>query len=226
MASGFGDYLRNFPLKPNGSTVHLYDGTEKYWQDGAYAILNIDTGSSDLQQCADAVIRLYAEYLYENEKYAEIHFNFTNGFRADYVKWAEGYRIKVNGNNVQWIKNAEKDYSYNTFRKYLNMVFMYAGTASLSKELMKVSLNDIQIGNVFIYGGFPGHAMIVVDVAEHKNGSKAILVAQSYMPAQDIHIVTNLSEPELNPWYIMDNTTEEINFPEWSFTKNELKRFK
>lgn len=223
---GFGAFLRGFPLKPKGSTVHLYDGTEKYWQDGAYAILNIDTGTTDLQQCADAVIRLYAEYQYKNKNYTNIHFNFTNGFRADYIKWAEGYRIKVVGNNVSWIKTCDADYSYNTFRKYLNVVFMYAGTASLSRELVSVPLTDVQVGDVFIYGGFPGHAMLVVDVAKNKNGSKAILVAQSYMPAQDIHLVTNLSNPEINPWYIIDSTTENIYFPEWSFQKNELKRFK
>ena len=90
-ASGFGAYLRKLPLKPEGSKVHLYDGSVKYWQAGAYAIIDMEIGKSDLQQCADACIRLRAEYLWRSKQYDAIHFNFTNGFRADYSKWAEGY---------------------------------------------------------------------------------------------------------------------------------------
>lgn len=100
--SGFGAYLRNLPLKPEGSKVHLYDGSVKYWQKGAYAIVDMEIGKSDLQQCADACIRLRAEYLWRTKQYSAIHFNFTNGFRADYTKWAEGYRISVKGNKTEW----------------------------------------------------------------------------------------------------------------------------
>jgi len=40
-----------------------------------------------------------------------------------------------------------------------------------------------------IRAGSPGHAMLVVDVAEDERGRRIYLLAQSYMPAQDIHIV-------------------------------------
>lgn len=223
---GFGQYLRNLPLKPEGARVKLYDGSTKSWQRGAYAVVDMEIGKSDLQQCADAVIRLRAEYLWHAKRYSDIHFNFTSGFRADYSKWAEGYRIKVSGNNVEWYKAAEEDYSYQTFRKYLDRVFMYAGTASLSRELAKVSIADIQIGDIFILGGHPGHSMIVVDMAEDTKGRKAILVAQSYMPAQDIHVVTNLEEKRISPWYIVDSNTRAFPFPEWSFSSEQIKRFK
>lgn len=223
---GFGLYLRNLRLKPRGYKVHLFDGSEKSWQDGAYAVVDMEIGNYDLQQCADAVIRLRAEYLYANKMYNDIRFNFTNGFRADYVKWAEGYRIKVSENDVSWYKSCGADYGYATFRKYLNKVFSYAGTASLSRELVSVPISDIHIGDVFIHGGFSGHAMIVVDVAESNDGLKAILVAQSYMPAQEVHIVTNLADRNLSPWYVISASTRSISFPEWYFSSTELKRFK
>ncbi len=225
-ADGFGLYLRNLKLKPYGYKVHLFDGSEKPWQNGAYAVVDIEIGNTDLQQCADAVIRLRAEYLYANAMYDDIHFNFTNGFRADYTKWAEGYRIKVSGNYASWHKITGADYGYATFRKYLNIVFSYAGTSSLSRELVSVPISDIRIGDVFIHGGFPGHAMIVVDVAESNDGQKAVLVAQSYMPAQDIHIVTNLRNYKISPWYVISASTKEISFPEWCFPTDELKRFR
>jgi len=83
-------------------------------------------------------MRLRAEYLWRNKQYNAIHFNFTNGFRADYSKWAEEYRISVKSNKTEWYKAGEPDYGYNAFRKYPNMVFSYAGTLSLSKELKAV----------------------------------------------------------------------------------------
>lgn len=45
--SGFGAYLRNLPLKPDGSKVKLYDGSVKYWQKGAYAVVDMEIGTSE-----------------------------------------------------------------------------------------------------------------------------------------------------------------------------------
>ena len=225
-ADSYGTYLRNLPLKRPGSPVMLYNGVEKGYQDGAYAIIDMEIGNKDLQQCADAVMRLRAEYLWHSKQYDKIHFNFTSGFKADYIKWAQGYRTKVSGNNVSWYKGADEDYSYATFRKYMDEVFMYAGTASLSKELIPVDPSDIRVGDIFIIGGHPGHAMVIVDVAADKYGNKAILVAQSYMPAQSIHIVTNLNNQQRSPWYIINSNTKYVSFPEFHFNINQIKRFK
>ena len=106
------------------------------------------------------------------------------------------------------------------------MVFSYAGTASLSQEMTSVKLAEARPGDVFIIGGHPGHAMIIVDMAQDSSGRKAILVAQSYMPAQDIHVVTNLNEKNVSPWYIYDEKTETFSFPEWTFNSGQIKRFR
>ena len=105
------------------------------------------------------------------------------------------------------------------------MVFSYAGTASLAKETTPVKLGDAQIGDVFILGGSPGHAMIIVDIAQDRNGRKAMMVAQSYMPAQDIHVVTNLNSEDISPWYIYNDDTLAFEFPEWTFQSYQIKRF-
>ena len=105
-AGGFGAYLRALPLKPTGSVVRLYDGRPKAWQRGAYAVVDMEIGAKDLQQCADAVIRLRAEYLWAAGRRDAIRFHFTNGFRADYARWADGYRIRVQGNAVEWYRGA------------------------------------------------------------------------------------------------------------------------
>jgi hypothetical protein len=221
----FGFYLHNLPLKPHGTDVFLYNGEIKS-NKVHVAVIDMEIGSLDIQQCADAVIRLKSEYLYARKLYGLIHYNFTNGFRADYAKWALGYRIDVKRNQVKWIKLAEISYEYKVFRQYLDVIFTYAGTYSLAQEMVSVTYRDIQPGDVIIRGGSPGHAVIVVDVALNKStGQKIFLLAQSYMPAQDIHVLKNPSDPKLSPWYEVNLTSETISTPEWEFKAEELRRF-
>ncbi len=122
--NSFTTYLRNLSIIAKGSKVLLYNGKEKANQAAAFAVVDMEIGNRDLQQCADAVIRLRAEYLWKHKRYTDIKFNFTSGFTAEYKKWAEGNRIKVSGNQVQWYASGKGvDYSYKTFRNYLDMVF-------------------------------------------------------------------------------------------------------
>jgi hypothetical protein len=221
----FTRYLRDLPLKPHGSDVHLYNGQVKTNRVHV-AVIDMDIGNRDLQQCADAVIRLRSEYLFANKRYGQIHFNFTNGFRADYLKWANGYRIEVRNSQARWVGTASVNFDYEVFRDYLDIVFTYAGTYSLEKEMVKTVIQNIRPGDVFIKGGSPGHAVIVVDVAVNPaTGKKIFLLAQSFMPAQDIHMLINPADTELSPWYEADPSAKQINTPEWDFYTNELRRF-
>ncbi len=225
-ADSFARYLRRLPLKSQGAEVKLYDGSSKR-NDGIYdAVVDLDIDPENLQQCADAVIRLRGEYLWGQKRYDEIHFNFTNGFRVDYSKWIGGYRIVVKGNKTSWIESASPSNSYNDFRKYMKLIFLYAGTLSLSKEILAVDYRDLKIGDIFIQGGSPGHAIIVVDLAVNiKSGEKVYLLAQSYMPAQEIQILKNPRNQDLSPWYVLDERAEFIETPEWTFKNTDLKRF-
>jgi len=220
----FGAFLRQFPLLEHGSDVFYFDGRKKK-KDVHEAVFDIDVGTKDLQQCADAVVRLYAEYLFSEKRFEEIGFHFTNGFFCDYLNWRNGKRIQVSGNNVRWIQSAAYDDSYENFRKYLETVFMYAGTISLSKELNNVIYDEIMPGDVLIQGGSPGHAVLVVDCAVDENGQKLVMFAQSYMPAQSIHILKNQGDPEISPWYRVDSGIDQIVTPEWTFKTTDLKGF-
>lgn len=205
--------------------VKYYNGDEKP-NKAAAAVLDMDVGTKDLQQCADAVMRLRAEYLYKTKQYNLLHFNFTNGFNAEYIKWRNKQRISVKSNKATWVNTNKESESYQSFREYLDKVFTYAGTASLVKELKPVSLKDMQIGDVFIKGGSPGHAVIVVDMAiNSKTNKKSFMIAQSYMPAQDIHVLINKNDLTISPWYELDGSAEQIYTPEWTFGKDELRRF-
>jgi hypothetical protein len=227
IAGSFQDWLRHLPLKPGKPDVYHYNGQPKRTQNVHAAVVDIDVGTRDLQQCADAVMRLRAEYLYAFGRYDAIRFNFTSGDSFAFNRWSQGYWPRIGGNKVTWQKNKAPGLSHASFRNYLNTVFTYAGSASLAKELHPVKdVADLQIGDVFIQGGFPGHAVLVVDAARNPlTGKKVFLLAQSYMPAQDIHILRNPESWWDSPWYDSD-FGEKLRTPEWTFTKNDLKRFR
>lgn len=225
-ANTFADFLQTFAVKPDGAKVYLHNGEEKYSQQYHAAVLDISTGKADLQQCADAVMRLRAEYLWGNQRFADIHFNFVNGFIADYARWRTGDRIWVKGNKTGWRSGSGETPGRAAFDQYLKQVFMFANTASLERELRPVQLSDIQIGDVLIKGGFPGHAVLVVDKSRNLDtGEVEVLLAQSYMPAQDIHILRNPARRDGNPWYKVPENGQVFRTMEWTFSGRALRRF-
>lgn len=226
-SNSFGHDLRNIKLKPHNAPAIYYDGREKSNSPKVYcAVFEQEIGKKDLHQCADAIIRTKAEYHWKRKEYDQIHFNFTNGFSASYKKWAEGYRIKVSGNICSWYKSTEPSYSYGVFWKYLERVFTFAGTLSLSREMRTVSIDDMKVGDVFILGGSPGHAVLVVDMAINPiNEKKLFMLAQSYMPAQQMHVLVNSNSSTISPWYELDSSNEVIETPQWTFNSSDLKRF-
>ncbi|MEO1082853.1 MAG: DUF4846 domain-containing protein [Acidobacteriota bacterium] len=218
----FATWLRTLPVKPKGSPVLHFDGSVKPLQVHA-AVLDIDVGDRDLQQCADAVIRLRAEYLREARCESDIAFQFTSGDVASWSEWAMGRRPTVNGSAVTWTHRAQADASYGNFRRYLDTVFAYAGTLSLEQELEPVDdPSAVEPGDVFIQGGSPGHAVIVLDVVEDARGARRFLLGQSYMPAQEIHVLKRPGHSD--PWYPA-TASGAVETPEWRFHASDLHRF-
>lgn len=205
--NSFEDYLQTLPLKPIEAKVKYYDGGEKT-NFGVYcSVIDMDIDAQDLQQCADAVMRLRGEYLFEQKRFADIHFNFVSDGKPRYFKdYAKG------------------DYSYSNFRKYMRYIFSYANTASLHNELPTRKWNEMQIGDVFVQKKNPyGHAVIVVNMAKDKNGEKLFMLAQSYMPAQETQILVNPTNSEISPWYSLKDGN--VTTPEWTFNVGDLKHF-
>jgi hypothetical protein len=200
----FGAWLRTVALK-KGTTVYLYNGKPKENQDAQFAVLDVSVGKEDLQQCADAVMRLRAEYLYSQGEYGSITFYTETGQRLNFAEWTSNRRRPA-------------------FDAYLRKVFMYCSTRTLARQLVRASLGNVGPGDVLIRSGSPGHAMLVVDVAENGRGNRVYLLAQSYMPAQDIHIVKNPSD-DLNPWYRADSSLGIVETPEYEFKTNELRKW-
>jgi poly-gamma-glutamate synthesis protein (capsule biosynthesis protein) len=142
----------------------------------------------------------------------------------EYSKWRDGNRIVVDGNDVHWSKTEAYDDSYEEFRNYLDMVFAYAGTLSLSEECEPVAVSEMLPGDMFIYAGSPGHCVLVIDAAEDKEGNRCFLLAQGYMPAQDFHVLKNPLHPE-DPWFYSSELTFPLETPSWTFEEGSLVRW-
>ena len=193
-ANRFGQWLQQLPLRKD-NTVYLFDGSRKKNQSLHYAVLDVPYNRNPLQQCADAIIRLRAEYIFETK--AEQSIRFFHQGNSWFTCPATCTRPQL--------------------ETFLNTVFTWCGSYNLQAQLKPVAtIRTIQTGDVFVHGGSPGHAMLVAAVAQNDRGEKVFLLLQSFMPAQDIHIVINPYDPQLSPWYSIAAAT--IATPGWTFT--------
>ncbi|WP_138433280.1 DUF4846 domain-containing protein [Winogradskyella algicola] len=222
---GFEEYLRNYKLKAFGSKIINYDNTDYFWQRGHIGILQVPVPKNGLQQCADALIRIRSEYLWDNNRKDEIGFNFTSGHYCSWTKYAEGYRPKINGNKVSFHKTARANHSKENFYNYLNLIYTYSGTLSLYNELKSIKSKDLKIGDMLIKGGSPGHIVMLCDEAINNKGEKLFLLFQGNTPAQSVHLVKNLTDSSISPWYKLedDAITPVSNY---TFSSAKFVRFK
>lgn len=203
-------FLRNLPLKPVNALVQYYDGGYKPNPNTYLAVVDLPIGKKDLHQCADAIMRLRAEYLFSQGKFPEIQFRQASGKTLAYLAWL-----------------GERRPDKNNLWSYLESVFNTANTTSLNQQLKSKPLSSLEIGDVFITPPPPeyayGHAIIVVDLCINAEGQKKFILAQSYMPAQEIQILDNPAHPG-SPWYDLD-FGQTLDTPEWAFTSSQLKCF-
>jgi hypothetical protein len=201
----FGAFLRGLPLLPRGADVHLYDGTRKARQDVHAAVVDLDVAPRDLQQCADAVMRLWAEY-----------------------RWARGLPVAFHPDpgKSRTLAFDARTQDRHAFDRWLAQLFAQAGSASLQAELRAVR-GAIVPGDVLIQGGYPGHAVLVLDVAVGSDGRRWLLLGQSYMPAQQFHVLRNPATPA-SPWYDAAALASSAGLvtPEWRpFHSDDVRRF-
>ena len=218
----FADFIGNYTLEPDGTPVYYFDKREK-GGDGHAAVFSMEVAEEDLQQCADSIMRIYAEYLYKSGRHDKIIFHFVDGFVCDYNHWKEGYRVKFSNDKPYWEQVASSDDSEETFKKYLRIVFSYSSTLPMENESTPVDISELKVGDIFIKGGSPGHVVMVADICENEVGEKAFLLAQGFMPAQSFHIIKNPAYSE-DPWYY----ESEIKYPfitqSYTFDEGSLMR--
>jgi hypothetical protein len=110
--TSFSSYLLNISLNED-NTVYLFNGVEKRNQTAQFAVLDINIGDKDLQQCADAVMRLRAEYLFAQKRFKEMVFIDNDGKKYAF----------------------SAPYTRDNLDSFLWRVFGMCGSASLAKQL-------------------------------------------------------------------------------------------
>jgi hypothetical protein len=214
------DFLRHLPTadKP----ILDYRGRPIENQAKHVEILTYDVGTADLQQCADALIRIRAEYLFAQGRHGDIGFHFTGGGYYSFADYSKGIRPVNKGGRLAFLYIAPpSEKTHQELRKYLNIVYMYANTISLCKELKPA--DRFETGTVIIHPGSPGHCSLIIDEAVVGGKDTVYKLAEGFMPAQSIYILSNPYEPQLNPWYHLHKGT--ITTVSFEFQNYYLRKF-
>jgi hypothetical protein len=221
----FGAWLRHLPLAPAGTSVVSYRGdlVLPAEHDNLAAVVAIDVGRADLQQCADSVIRLHAEWLYALGR-RDMSYRAASGGAMPFARWARGERMKPEGSTFSWSTSGRADAGHASFRKWLDAVFTWANTGSLARDTEPVSLEDLRPGDFVVQPGAPGHAVLVLDLARAADGRRALLLGQGFMPAQSFHVLR--PSKAAGPWFVVEPGASALNTPFWApFPWKALHRF-
>ena len=223
-SDSFGAWLRRLPVRLDRTTVQSYRGAAIAAP--AAAVFALDLGRGDLQQCADTIIRLHAEYLWASGRADEAAYHFTSGDRSAWVAWKRGERFVIDGSRVRRVAGTARSAGYETFREWLQHLFIYAGTLSMKHDSRPVDV--VRAGDFFVLPGSPGHTVIVLDVAVDERGRRFALVGQGYTPAQDFHLLGERRSDVLDGvWFALPvGGDEALRVPGWRpFPRSSARRF-
>jgi hypothetical protein len=225
-AGSFGAWLRGLPLRPKGPVIDYRGGVVRADDDaGVAAVVALDEGTADLQQCADSIFRLHAEWQWSKGERGE-SYRAASGAAMPFARWLAGERPSTeDGKKLVWkaaARAANRD-DHGAFRKYLDAVFTWANTGALARDGAKVALADLRPGDFFVLPGGPGHAVLVLDVAAKSSGERALLLGQGYMPAQSFHVLRGAGG---SAWFAVDPSAVGVDTPFWPvpFPWSSLRR--
>lgn len=200
--NGFAAWLRGLPMAPEGTPATSFDGRETLAADDDYlaGVVAIDTGTPDLQQSSDVIIRLHAEYLWSRGEKEKISYLSATKLSMPFSRWEKGQRLIPDGPNVFWVvKGKPSAVDHAEFRKYLDAVFNWANSTSLATRSTPVEdARQLLAGDFFLQSAEPNHAAIVLDIAEKPTGERVALLGQARNPAESIHVVR---PGKATPWF-------------------------
>jgi hypothetical protein len=222
----FGAWLRGLPLAAPGTPVLTYRGDVLLPADheNIAAVVALDIGAADLQQCADSVIRLHAEWRWSTGA-RDMAYRAASGAMMPLARWMRGERPAEENNSLKWSARARPDPpggDHASFRRYLDSVFTWANTGGLALQAKKITLEEARPGDFVVLPGSPGHAVLMLDMAVGPGGQRAVLLGQGFMPAQSFQVL----RPEKGRvWFTIDASGAGLKTPFWPvFPWSSLRR--
>ncbi len=221
----FGAWLRRLPLAAPGTPVLSYAGGTILPGDHPHltAVSTLDVGKGDLQQCADAVMRLHAEWAWSRGR-RDMSYRAASGTDMPYARWERGERVVQRGQSIAWAPGGgpSKD-DHASFRKFMDAVFAWSNTVALARQAAVIPIEQIRPGDFLILPGNPGHTVLVLDLAKDAEGKQVALLGQSYMPAQNFHVLRPRRDAT---WFTIDPATDGVQTPFWPkpFPWSSLRR--
>lgn len=223
----FAAFLRTLPVRTDRLTV--LDYRSRPLVRPAAAIVYLDVGETDSQQCADTALRLYAEWRWSRGLGPDTSFHFTSGDRVRFADWVAGERVVAVGRGIARHAGARRAATHASFRSWLNLVFRYAGTQSLRLDTAPVpETHVLEAGDVFVEPGSPGHAVVLLDIAVAPDGRRVALVGQGYMPAEEMHVLGAGPPATLEGvWFVLPGPGGQLATPSWrAFARAAARRFR
>lgn len=210
----FAAYVQAMPLKEYGTPVREFESGKVDKEHPTVAVYERVLFDNN-EQCADACMRTWAEYLYERGEYDRIKFTLSGGKKLTFNGYTSDRGI---------------DKSYNSFKKYMRYVYAYAYTGSLGSDLTKrSSFKDVAVGDVLnkpkTSSSKYGHAVMVCDVARNaETGEVIFMMMQGSTPAVNLHVLTNPASKEGSPWFSAQEARIYIT-DTWYYEVKHLGRF-
>lgn len=225
-SGSFSAFVRGLPLAPKGTPVLAHDGDVVRPADDDYveAVIAIDVGNADLQQSADVIVRLHAEWLWGRGEQSKISYVASTKLELPLSRWEKGQRLVTNnGSDVFWaIQGKPKEVDYAEFRRYLDAVFNWGNSTSLAVRSRKLEKpEELVPGDFFLHSHSPGHVAIVLDVAEKPGGERVALLGQVLNPAQSLHV---LRPGRATPWFSLRPGNPILTRYTSEFDWSELRR--
>jgi hypothetical protein len=178
-AGSFSAWVARLPLRQDDS-IKTFDGRDV---SGNYDVLTVVDlpllFTSDLEQCADWCLRLWAEYHKDSGTLDKLYLFDYSGRRKNFRS------------------------SGRTFPRFLRWSMNNANSYSLLKGCAPVDTGAIKPGDMFVQNrrGGIGHVSMVLDACRDSAGQRLYLVGYSYMPAQEFHIERAGDEYGRGGWF-------------------------
>jgi len=158
----------------------------------------------------DILVRLYAEYIWQNDRAAELCLPLPSGEWLRWLDWRQGLRPVFKGVQMKLKLSAAPDSSFLNYEKYLRLIYSESHTQQFYHALQRIDIADLQIGDFIVSRGSKSHAVMIVDLAKNNENQLIALVGHGDTPACEFYL---LSCRDRNPWFPVRFTEEKLPLP-------------